>query len=99
MNLSGSRKRFPVFGRNVALLGVIGLCLAGATRHRYSSREKAAFADPASVEFVRPGLVIKITGAHIASDGTISVGYTVTDASGLQLVAGGITHLSDQPGL
>jgi len=40
---------------------------------------------------VRPGLTITITSATIASDGTITAVYTLTDPSGLPLDAGGVS--------
>jgi hypothetical protein len=53
-------------------------------------KDKAAFADAALVEFVRPGLVVTITGAAIASDGTITANFTVTDPKGLALDMQGV---------
>ena len=78
--------------RTAALVAVVALSLTAAgTRHLYSPREKAAYADAATVEFVRPGLVIKINSAQIAADGTITVTYGLTDPSGLPLDSAGVT--------
>jgi OmcA/MtrC family decaheme c-type cytochrome len=52
---------------------------------RYSPAEKAYYLDPQVVQFVAPGLAIKILSAKIASDGTISVVYTISDPNGLPL--------------
>jgi OmcA/MtrC family decaheme c-type cytochrome len=52
---------------------------------RYSTHEKAAFTAEAVVNFVRPGLVFKITGAQIAADGTITATIAITDPQGLPL--------------
>ena len=80
------------FGQTAALGALIAVCLTGAgNKHQYSPREKAFYADPATVQFVRPGLVIKINSAQIASDGTITVVYTLTDPGGLPLDAAGVT--------
>ena len=68
----------------------ISLAAAGK-RYQYSPHEKAAYADATTVDFVRPGLVITINQAQIASDGTITVVYTLTDPNGLPLDAGGVT--------
>jgi OmcA/MtrC family decaheme c-type cytochrome len=85
-------KSFRNFGRAGAALAVLALSLVGAPgKHSYSSREKAFYADPQIVDFVRPGLTIKVTSAQIASDGTITVAYTLTDPAGLQLDAAGVT--------
>jgi OmcA/MtrC family decaheme c-type cytochrome len=79
------------FGR-AASVTVIGLSLIGASKkHQYSQREKAFFADAATVEFVRPGLVFKITSAQIASDGTIAATISITDPAGLPLDRAGVT--------
>jgi OmcA/MtrC family decaheme c-type cytochrome len=55
------------------------------TRH-----DKAYYADPNVVDFVRPGLNISIVSSQIASDGTISVHYQLTDPKGLPLDQAGI---------
>jgi OmcA/MtrC family decaheme c-type cytochrome len=79
-------------GRAAALGVLIAICLTGASKkHQYSPREKAFYADAATVQFVRPGLVITINSAQIASDGTITVVYTLTDPGGLPLDAAGVT--------
>jgi OmcA/MtrC family decaheme c-type cytochrome len=78
--------------RIVAFVALISLCLTGQTKkHEYSKHEKAFFADPALVDFVRPGLGIAINSAQIATDGTITVTYTLTDPAGLPLDAAGVT--------
>src|SRR5580658_10828500 len=76
--------------RIAAFAALVALCLTGQTKkHQYSPREKAFYADPALVDFVRPGLVITINSAKISSAGIISVTYTLTDPSGLPLDAAG----------
>src|SRR5271165_311574 len=89
-------KRLYLAVRIAAFVALIALCLTGQTnKHQYSPREKAFYADPALVNFVRPGLVITINSASISSTGTISVTYTLTDPSGLPLDAAGV----DTPGV
>ncbi len=84
-------KRLRTIGRITALVAVIALCLtAEPSKHEYSPREKAFFADAAAVAFVRPGLVFKIIGAQIASDGTISATVSVTDPKGAPLDRTGV---------
>jgi len=61
---------------------------------RGSLRGNADFADPALVDFVRPGLVAKIQGASVAGDGTIQVQFTLADPQGLPLDRTGV----DTPG-
>jgi OmcA/MtrC family decaheme c-type cytochrome len=69
----------------------ITLGLIGAPRKGYSPREKAFYAPKAVVAFVRPGLLISISSAQVASDGTISVTYSITDPQGLPLDIAGVT--------
>ena len=54
-------------------------------------KDKAYFASPDLVAFVRPGLVVNIFGATIGSDGTITVSFTATDPQGLPLDLTGLT--------
>jgi OmcA/MtrC family decaheme c-type cytochrome len=76
---------------------VVFLVVAGAAllvsseRPAYSPSEKAFYADPKLVDFVRPGLVTKITSAEIATDGTIRARVKITDPKGLPLDREGIT--------
>ena len=75
-----------------AVLLVAGAAaLVGGAKKPYSPREKAFYADPALVAFVRPGLKITINSASITSAGVISVTYTLTDPLGLPLDAAGVT--------
>ena len=76
----------------LALLLVAGsIALVGSTRQPYSPHEKAFYADRALVEFVRPGLTFTINSAQVASDGTISVTYSIADPTGLPLDKAGVT--------
>jgi OmcA/MtrC family decaheme c-type cytochrome len=56
----------------------------------FTKHDKAYYADPNLVNFVRPGLSITITSTKIASDGTISVGYKIADPKGLPLDLAGV---------
>jgi OmcA/MtrC family decaheme c-type cytochrome len=78
--------------RIAAFVGLIALCLMGQTKKfAYGPRDKAFYADPALVNFVRPGLVITVNSAQITSAGVITVKYTLTDPLGLPLDAAGVT--------
>jgi OmcA/MtrC family decaheme c-type cytochrome len=77
--------------RVVAIVGLIAAASASAPRRPYSPREKAFFADDATVQFVRPGLVFKITSAQIASDGAITATISIADPQGLPLDRTGVT--------
>ncbi|MEP7367973.1 MAG: hypothetical protein ABI972_32315, partial [Acidobacteriota bacterium] len=67
------------------------LALSGDSDVGYSPRSKAHYASNDLVNFVRPGLVIKITAADIAADGTITATVLVTDPKGLPLDRLGVT--------
>jgi OmcA/MtrC family decaheme c-type cytochrome len=56
----------------------------------FTKHDKAFYADPNVVAFVRPGLSITITSTKIASDGTMSVGYKLADPKGLPLDSTGV---------
>ncbi|MEO8592637.1 MAG: OmcA/MtrC family decaheme c-type cytochrome [Candidatus Solibacter sp.] len=73
-----------------AIVGM-ALILTGATTVPFSRNQKAMFADPKVVAFVRPGLVVTIAAARVAQDGTISVDFTLTDPKGVPLDRTGIT--------
>ncbi|MBZ5636349.1 MAG: OmcA/MtrC family decaheme c-type cytochrome [Acidobacteriia bacterium] len=77
--------------RVAAIAGLLAVGLTSAPRRPYSPRERAFFADDPTVQFVRPGLVIKINSAQIAADGTITTVYTITDPQGLPLDSSGVT--------
>ena len=50
-------RRLYLAVRIAAFVALIALCLTGqTTKHAYNRREKAFYADPALVDFVRPGL-------------------------------------------
>lgn len=75
----------------VAILFGSALLLSSSDGPVFTTQDKAFFADPALVSFVRPGLVIKITSASVASDGTIQVQFTLADPRTLPLDRNGIT--------
>src|SRR5689334_22101090 len=77
--------------RRAAVLSGLALMLTGATNAPFHKNQKAFYADPRVVAFVRPGLVIKITAAQVAGDGTISADFTLTDPQGLPLDRMGVT--------
>lgn len=63
-------KRLYFVVRIAAFIALIALCVTGQTsKHQYSPREKAFYADPNLVDFVRPGLVISINSASISMPG------------------------------
>lgn len=78
-------------------LGLVVLVLFGAVglfsneTPPFTERDKAFYMDEAMVNFVRPGLVITVTGHEIAQDGTVKARFKLTDPRGLGLDRLGIT--------
>ena len=79
---------FRVIFTLVVLIGAAALI--SAPKSPYKETEKAAFADEKDVNYVRPGLVIKILSAEIATDGTMKARVRFTDPAGVPLDRAGI---------
>jgi OmcA/MtrC family decaheme c-type cytochrome len=67
------------------IAGSLALMSAPPKKVGFTKRDKAFYADPNVVAFVRPGLNIVITSTKIASDGTITAAFKLTDPRGLPL--------------
>ncbi|MBI3698776.1 MAG: OmcA/MtrC family decaheme c-type cytochrome [Acidobacteria bacterium] len=74
----------------VALLAT-SAALLSSTKPAFTPQEKAYYADARLVNFVRPGLVIKIVSAEIAQDGLIRARLKLSDPKGLPLDREGVT--------
>lgn len=79
-------------GRVSILLAVIlgSALLLSSPNSNFTRRDKAFYMDEQQAAFVRPGLVIDITSAEIANDGTIQVNFKLTDPRGLPLDRAGV---------
>ena len=80
-------------GRYVAVLTLVAgsvVLMSAAKKAGFTKYEKAYYADPNTVQFVLPGLAFKITSANIASDGTITVNFNITDGNGNSLDQSGV---------
>jgi OmcA/MtrC family decaheme c-type cytochrome len=79
--------------RLVLILAVMAgsVVLVSSPGPQFADTDKAYYADPSLVNFVRPGLVIKILSAEIAGDGTIKTRVRFTDPMGLPLDKDGVT--------
>ena len=64
--------------------------LTDSLRYGFGPTSKAYYLDQAQVNFVRPGLIVTVTGASIAADGTVTATFKVTDNVGLPLDINGI---------
>lgn len=78
-------------GVAISVLLVIGAALFSAPSSPFRVTDKAFYADERTVNFVRPGLQIRITRADIAADGTLRVVFRLSDPRGLPLDREGIT--------
>lgn len=67
------------------LIAIAAMSLSSAPKSPFTARDKAHYADANTVNFVRPGLVIKVLSAEIAADGTVRARYRLTDPRGLGL--------------
>jgi OmcA/MtrC family decaheme c-type cytochrome len=75
-----------------ALVVLIGsVALVSAPGPIYTASNKEFYADPNLINFVRPGLTMKVTSASIAADGTIKASIALTDPKGLGLDRLGVT--------
>ncbi len=74
-----------------ALTATVAALVSGSGGRPFGVHEKAYYTDPSLVNFVRPGLSIRITGANVAADGTITANFTVADPRGLPLDVQGVT--------
>ena len=77
--------------RVLGIILLVAASLFSAPQKPYSKHDKAFFLPDATVQFVRPGLTITVNSAKVASDGTITVLYTLTDPNGLPLDSAGVT--------
>ena len=85
------RKPSPLAIRILAVLVVVAASVALISAPMLTTgNQKAAFADPNLVNFVRPSLVYKILSAQIAADGTVTARVRITDPKGLPLDKAGI---------
>lgn len=74
----------------MVLLVGSALLIGSNSRPDLTAHDKAYYADPKLVSFVRPGLTVKILSAAIGTDGTIRARFRVTDLKGLPLDRDGI---------
>ncbi|HEY3443364.1 MAG TPA: OmcA/MtrC family decaheme c-type cytochrome [Paludibaculum sp.] len=80
--LSTFHKRLIVSVGSVVL---VAAALSADRTNVFSTTDKAFYADQATLDFVRPGLVVKITKAEIATDGTMTAWVKITDPKGVGL--------------
>lgn len=77
--------RRPAFILITAILLAGCAALIGAANGKFTTADKAFYADEKTINFVRPGLVVTIVSAEIAPDGTAKARVKFTDPRGLPL--------------
>ncbi|MBL8240796.1 MAG: OmcA/MtrC family decaheme c-type cytochrome [Bryobacterales bacterium] len=87
--LNFSRRPVVILTLGILLLGCVGLI--SATGGKFTTADKAFYSDEKTINFVRPGLVLRILSAEIAADGTAKARVRFTDPRGLPLDRLGIT--------
>ncbi len=75
------------------VIGLASIALIAESEPQFTQQDRAYYADPNLINFVRPGLVITITSASISADGTIKTRFQIMDRAtkGLGLDREGIT--------
>lgn len=74
----------------LAMIAGVALLSSASRPHTFTKWDRASYADPNLVGFVRPGFQVQIVSAKIAADGTVSVDYKITDPKGLGLDLSGV---------
>src|SRR5215831_14040238 len=86
-SLAKTALRLTVLGAIVAIAAVT----ADSGKFQWKATDKAYYLDAATIDFVRPGLVLKVTSATVAnSDGTMTARVSITDPKGLPLDKDGV---------
>jgi hypothetical protein len=66
------------------------MALVSAPKAPFTKHQKAYYLDANVANFVRPGVVVRVSGATVAQDGTIRVRYQLTDPAGQSLDQNGV---------
>lgn len=74
----------------ISLAGALALS-GGSSKSKFTRHQKAYYLPQNQVDFIRPGIVFTITKVQIASDGTITASFKITDPDGLPLDLYGVS--------
>ena len=79
-------------GKLIAMFAVVAISIltAGSVKHDFAINQKAALGQSSVIDFVRPGLVLKVLSASIGADGTMAATVSLSDPEGLQLDPTGV---------
>src|ERR1035438_7341878 len=89
--MRGKRNLLIAIGLVAAVAALADSVRLSSLKDLYGPHDKAYYLPKATVDFVRPGLTITVQSATIASNGTITTTFTVSDPSGLPLDLAGVT--------
>ena len=73
------------------VIAAISIMTAGSRKLSFTPKDKAYYADSATINFVRPGLALQMVGATVAADGTMTATVSIADQQGLPLDMAGAT--------
>ena len=77
----------------LALTVVVGsVVLFSAPKSSFTKHDKAYYLDAAQVNFIRPGLNFTVQSVKIATDGTVTADFTMTDPKGIPLDRDGVQY-------
>jgi OmcA/MtrC family decaheme c-type cytochrome len=85
-----SRSRASMGSFLVLMLMAGSVALLSSTKSPFSTREKASFANPAALSFVRPGVAIQITNVQFTAGNPLTVNYKLADPQGALLDVTGV---------
>ena len=74
----------------VLMLMAGSVVLLSSTKSPFSTRGKASFANPAALNFVRPGVAIQITNVQFTAGSPLTVNYKLVDPKGALLDQTGV---------
>jgi OmcA/MtrC family decaheme c-type cytochrome len=74
----------------LAALAGVALLSSASRPSAFTKWDRAFYASPNLVGFVRPGFTLQIVSAKVAADGTVSVDYKISDPKGLGLDLAGV---------
>jgi len=73
------------------LLVAIAVALVSAPKPPYTKHQKAFYLDDKDVNYLRPGLTMKLLTGAVATDGTVTATFSVADPQGVPLDMAGVT--------
>src|ERR1039458_9814628 len=89
--MRGKRNILIIIGLVATVAAVADTVHLGSIKELYGPHHKAYYLPKTTVDFIRPRLTITVQSAAIASNGSITTTFTITDPAGLPLDMAGVT--------